>query len=489
MSDATDPGDADGGANLSKAALRGSAVTVIGQGVGTLIRFGANLIITRLLVPEHFGVMAIVNVFVMALYLFSDIGVGPNIIQSKRGDDPVFLNTAWTTQVVRGVALAIIACTCGWPMAWFYDIPELALLVPVAGLTAILGGLESTKLFTVNRSLSFVRLTALELSAQLAGVIAMIAAGWWLRSVWALVISAWVSSITKTVLSHALLPGAPNRLAWDREARRSLLEFGRWIFVSTIFTFLAGQSDRLILGKLVTTVALGVYSIGANIAALPLQVINQLSSRVFFPVVAAAMRRADHDPAVIRSARVKLILVLAPVMALAVAMAPPALSLLYDDRYHRAGTIAAFLAIGSWFATISNSYGVVLLAAGRPKALSVANASKLVSFASLLWFATARYGIEGAALVIGLSEIVFLVVAQLACRREHVVTLAADLGITCGAAALVGAYLGLHHLVLALTGFRVVALAVTVMAALGLTGALALKVRLLARGEAGTRAA
>ncbi|OGQ14503.1 MAG: hypothetical protein A2138_20395, partial [Deltaproteobacteria bacterium RBG_16_71_12] len=485
MSEATDPGGAGGDATLSKAALRGSAVTVIGQGLGTIIRFGANLIITRLLVPEHFGVMAIVNVFVMALYLFSDIGVGPNIIQSKRGDDPVFLNTAWTTQVVRGLILALIACACGWPMAWLYGIPELTLLVPVAGLTAILGGLESTKLFTVNRSLSFVRLTALELSTQLAGVLAMIAAGWWLRSVWALVVAAWVTSITKTVLSHALLPGPRNRLAWDRESRRSLFEFGRWIFVSTIFTFLAGQSDRLILGKLVTTVALGVYSIGANIAALPLQVINQVSSRVFFPVVAAAMRRADHDPAVIRRARVKLMLVLAPLLALAVAMAPPALTLLYDERYHRAGTVAAFLAIGSWFATISSSYGVVLLAMGRPKALSVANAAKLVSFASLLWLAAARYGIEGAALVVALSEVAFLVVAQLAARRERVVTVAADLGITCGVAALVGAYLGLHHLLLSQTGSRVVALAVPVAAALCLTAAMAKKVRLLSGGEAG----
>jgi O-antigen/teichoic acid export membrane protein len=160
---------------------------------------------------------------------------------------------------------------------------------------------------------------------------------------------------------------------------------------------------------------------------------------------------------------------------------------LYDDRYHRGGTVAAFLAIGSWFATISSSYGVVLLAAGRPKALSAANAAKVLSFTAFLWFAAARFGIEGAALVMGLSELVFLVVAQVAARREQVVTLGADVGITVGAAALVGAYLGLHHLLLDLSGSRVLALATTVAAALALTAVLAKKVKLLSSDQAGTR--
>jgi hypothetical protein len=62
-----------------------------------------DLILTRLLFPEAFGLMALVQVFMGGLQMFSDLGVNMSIIQSKRGEDPDFLNTAWTFQILRGL--------------------------------------------------------------------------------------------------------------------------------------------------------------------------------------------------------------------------------------------------------------------------------------------------------------------------------------------------------------------------------------------------
>ncbi len=489
MSNASNADDATSPGKLTNAVLRGSAVTLIEQAAGTLIRFGSNLVITRLLAPEHFGVMAIVTVFLTGIHLFSDIGVGPNIIQGKRGDDPIFLDTAWTVQALRGAILTVIAAAAGWPLARIYGVPELAYLLPAAGLTAVIGGLESTKVFTTARSLSFVIRSVLDLLTQVAGVAAIIGFAWWYRSVWALIVGQWVSTVLRVVLTHAMLPGHNNRFRWDRDARRSIIEFGRWVVVSTMFTFLAGQSDRLILGKLITTAELGVYSIGANIAALPLQIIQQVSHRVFFPVVSAAMRSAEHDVTTIRRSRVRLLTTLAPVLALAIALAEPAIAFLYDERYLGAGLIATYLAIGTWVGAISNSYSVVLLAAGRPKALSFANAAKLFAFTIPLWFAATHYGAEGAALVVGLSELAFLVVAQAIARKGGMATIAADYAITVGVAVLSGLYVGLHHLVLEATGVRLVALAVPTLLGLALAAVLAKKLRLLAPAEPAKTAA
>ena len=124
--------------SLSARVLRSSALTMAGFGVSQGLRLVSNLVLTRLLFPEAFGLMALVMVFLMGLGQFSDVGVTPAILQSKRGDDRDFLNTAWTIQVIRGFGLWIVAVAAAWPMAALYGEPILTQLLPVAALTLLI---------------------------------------------------------------------------------------------------------------------------------------------------------------------------------------------------------------------------------------------------------------------------------------------------------------------------------------------------------------
>jgi hypothetical protein len=90
-------------ASLNRLALSGVIWTIAGYGASQVMRFGGNLILTRLLLPEYFGLMALVNIPIIGLQLFSDVGIIPSIVQNKRGDEPGFYNTAWTLQIVRGI--------------------------------------------------------------------------------------------------------------------------------------------------------------------------------------------------------------------------------------------------------------------------------------------------------------------------------------------------------------------------------------------------
>src|SRR5262245_53429100 len=91
--------------SLKKRVLRAGTWSLAGHGLSQAIRFGSNLLMTRLLVPDMFGVMAIASILAMCLALFSDLGLRQNIIQSKRGSDSAFLNTAWMVQILRGIVL------------------------------------------------------------------------------------------------------------------------------------------------------------------------------------------------------------------------------------------------------------------------------------------------------------------------------------------------------------------------------------------------
>jgi len=76
-------GSTEGLGELASKASAGAVWTVVGQGGDQVIRLASNLILTRLLLTEHFGLMALVNVFLVGLWLFSDIGIGPALIQNK----------------------------------------------------------------------------------------------------------------------------------------------------------------------------------------------------------------------------------------------------------------------------------------------------------------------------------------------------------------------------------------------------------------------
>src|SRR5260370_35887988 len=77
-------------------AIRGSVWTMGGYATGQLVRLGGNLVLTRLLFPAIFGEMALVFIFLQGLQMFSDVGTGPAIIPSSRGEEPDFLTTACT---------------------------------------------------------------------------------------------------------------------------------------------------------------------------------------------------------------------------------------------------------------------------------------------------------------------------------------------------------------------------------------------------------
>ena len=81
---------------------------------------------------------SLVYVFITALHLFSDLGIGTSLIQNKRREEPDFLNTAWTLQVCRGVILWFCTLLLAAPIAHLYQQPQFLWLIPVVGLGTVI---------------------------------------------------------------------------------------------------------------------------------------------------------------------------------------------------------------------------------------------------------------------------------------------------------------------------------------------------------------
>lgn len=353
------------GGGLFARAGRAAGLTAAGFVAAQVLRLAANLVLTRLLFPEAFGLMALVTVVLVGLAMLSDVGLGPAIAQHGRGDEADFLDTAWTLQVIRGVLLWLATLVLAWPVAALYAAPELALLLPVAGLSLFLNGFLPTRIETAVRHLRLGRVTAIDLAAQSAGIAAMIAAALATGSVWALVVGTLAGSLAKLLLALRFLPGRPNRLRWEREAVRALVRFGTWIFLSTALAFLISQGDRAILGTMLPLGPLGIYNIGYFLASVPSLLGTAVVGRVMIPLYRETPPQAPAAPR-LRLRRMRAAMT-AGLMMLVLALAflgVPLVGLLYDPRYDAAGGVVVAIALIQLPQVIGLSYDQAALAAG-----------------------------------------------------------------------------------------------------------------------------
>ena len=387
--------------------IQGSLWTFTSYGVVQLLRLISNIFLAQLLVPEYFGLMTLVMLVMQGLAMFSDIGLLPSIVQNREGNSPDFLNTAWTIQLFRGVVLWLLASALSVPFSILYEQPMLAQVIPVASLSAIISGLNSTKLATETRKLDFKKITIIEITSQILSVTTMIIWAVISPTVWALVSGGILGSLSKMLLSHAVLAGPMNKLLWDSKSVSSLVKFGKWIFISTVFHFLATQSDKIIFGKLISLTELGVYSIAVIFASVPFSVITQLSSRVVFPFFSRCINENGHIPEETYNAVSRIYMLIGTVVtAITFVAGPSFIKVLYDERYSAAADLVQLLVVGKWFEVVlGNVRGAALLSHGMPEWNSIASGLKLFFICILIYPIFEMYGFYAAVIGYGVTEL------------------------------------------------------------------------------------
>jgi O-antigen/teichoic acid export membrane protein len=337
----------------------------VGYVCSQVIRLGGNLVFTRLLFPEAFGLMALVQAVLTGLTMLSDVGADQAIVQNRDGDAAAFANTAWTMKIIRGILISAITFILAVPISELYREPTLAQLLPIAGVSAVIGGFASTNIALADRHLRLARATLIEIGSSLVTVVATIALALLYRSIWALVVGSIFGVAARTCASHWWLGGVKNRFQWDRQSLKALTTFGRWIFLSSALTFLVGQGNRLLVGTLLDMRMLAFFTLATAIVQLPAQFLQQVGGRILFSAYSEIVReRPQNLFPVLTKSRLVQILPFWLMCALLVFSGDWLVRILYDDRYREAGWVLQVLSLGSLVGCISTSYGGVLMAKG-----------------------------------------------------------------------------------------------------------------------------
>jgi O-antigen/teichoic acid export membrane protein len=326
---------------------RAAMIEVIAYGANIMVRLGSNLILTRLLFPKAFGLMALFHSVNYVLWMLSDVGITQAIIMSKRGAEQKFLDTAFTIQATRGFGLWVATCLLTWPIAHLYEAPDLLWIMPVGSLAAVVHGFQSPRVFLLRKQLRPLPLLKLDLTTHFIATALTVVLAWLGFGLTALVVS-WLAVAIIFVAGSHILPGSDYRPKWgiERESRTEIMHFGRWIFFSSCLTSVATKGDMFLLGRLLGVQNLGLYQIALQLAEMPESLVGNIVNSVVYP---ALSRAKNEQPRAFAHTyyRIRLWLDVLVFTALGglIGMASWLIDLMYDARYALAAVVLRVLAV------------------------------------------------------------------------------------------------------------------------------------------------
>ncbi len=412
---------------LEARALKGTYLIVIWFGLAMVLRLLSSVVLTRLFLPAYFGLMALMTTVIVGMTLFSHVGLQDSVIQNPRGDEPVFLNTAWTLQVIRGVGLWLLTIPIAWPVARFYHEPRIIALLPALGLSCLIAGVSSPSLLTLTRHMGVGRLSALELFSQLVQFVVTVVWAWVQPTIWALVAGRIISEAARTIVSYWMLPELRPRFTWDKESIQALVNFGRWILVGTALTFLALQSDRLILAKLVSFQILGIYGVAFALSDIPRQIILQFCSRIGFPFLSKFSGKPRGEfRSILLKYRLPVLSVGGLLIICVILTGDVFIRHLYTKPYQGAAWMVGILAIGLWHTLLYSTVSPAIFALQKSHYNAFAYLAYCITLYAALPLGFHLLGMPGAVIAVAASDLPVYFVTAYSAYREGVATFRQD---------------------------------------------------------------
>ena len=366
------------------------------------MRLLSNIALAWLLAPELLGTMLLINTLRTGGELLTDVGVGQSIVNNPRGNQPDFYNTAWTIQIVRGLALFALALMLAIPVASAYDNPELQVLLPAAAPIFLLTGFASPARFLLQKAMEVRKLALFDLSITILGTSIQILLAWLMPNIWALILGMLIATTLSSVGSFLLMDWRSLRLRWDKKSVSAVIHFGKWIFASSLIYFLAMNFDRLYFADAIPLALLGIYGIARTFADTIMQLYQRVGNLLIFPKISSTSRRGNDLRREILPLRLAMTLASAVGLALAVSLADEFIVLLYDDRYRIAGIILTLLLIGTWFGILAAISDAMMMGVGKPSSMAFGHGAKLIMIVVGLPLLLPSYGFAAAvALIVG----------------------------------------------------------------------------------------
>lgn len=317
--------------DLKKQAFSGAFWTFLQTFGSQLITFGVSVILSRLLLPSEFGLIAMLGVFIALGGSFINSGLSQSLIRTVDVDEEDYSTVFFFNLVVSIVVYALIYISAP-SIARFYNQGQLELIVRVYSITFIINAFSTIQITRLSRMLDFktqmlVSIPSL-LFSSIVGVI-MAFAGF---GVWSLVWSAIVQSLVSTIQFWYYTKWVPLWL-FNKEKFKYHFHFGMKLLFSGILDILFTNAYTIIIGRYFAASQVGYYNRANSLQMLPASTLSSIVANVSFPLFASIQNDAVRLKVVYKKIMQMVIFLVAPTLIFMAILAEPLFRFLFTEKW------------------------------------------------------------------------------------------------------------------------------------------------------------
>ncbi|HYG07626.1 MAG TPA: lipopolysaccharide biosynthesis protein [Stenotrophomonas sp.] len=379
---------------LGARAAGGAFVTMAGQGVRVAVQFGGIILLARLLTPHDYGLMAMVTAIVGAAEILRDFGLSSAAVQARELSRAQRDNLFWINTGI-GLLLALAVFAGAHALAQFYREPALVQIAQALAITFLLSGMTTQYRAQLSRGLRFGQLALSDVGAQVAGLLAAVAAALAGAGFWALVLQQVVQAAVQLLLTVLCARWLPR--GYDRSApMRQFVGFGWNLMLAQLLGYASRNVGQVIIGARTGAEALGLYNRAFQLLMMPLNQINAPATTVALPVLSQLQDDRERFASFLLRGQTVMVHLIVATFAFACAQALPLMVLVLGEQWRPAVPLFQWLTIGGVFQTTAYAAYWVFLAKGLMGAqLRYSIVTRVLLIACI--FAGSWWGVEGVA--------------------------------------------------------------------------------------------
>lgn len=366
---------------------------------GRVLQILMLIVLARVLAPRDFGLVGIALLSLSATKKFTNVGLNTALIQQVEENIDGYLDTTWCLEAGRGLLITVVLFVAAPYLSVLFNEPQATSLIRVIGLSPLVYGLRNPGIVYFRKNLEFHKEFAYRMSGDIGQFVIGVGYALINPTVWALVFAFLASDVIRSILSYVIHDYRPWP-SFDWSIARELIDYGKWITGSSIIYFMYSEGDDAFIGWFLSATALGFYQYAYRIADMPSTEVSETIASVTFP----AYSKLQEDPERLRRALLGTLqttaFIVVPLSFGIALVAPSFVPVVLGSEWTPMIGAMQLLAIYGLLHALTRNFGSLWKAIGRPDLLTKLGTLRIFLIAIFIWPATARWGIEGTALVI-----------------------------------------------------------------------------------------